>query len=129
MTLERKYFRKSYTFDACALAKTRSLALPYRNTLEQVIRTKKIADIRTEQDMLYIPFNNDYLWIAAVPDSLHHRAAMLNYGTTHLKEHASGAIVWKRDKDLFSVPAREVGEFAVLGDARMQEQVISILEN
>jgi hypothetical protein len=101
ITLESRYFGKVFTFDLKELARNRARAFAYENYLELFLKTKKIADTKTELDLLYNDDSGALLWFATTGPQIQGRERFnfLNYGLEKLESHADVALLWKKDAE------------------------------
>ncbi len=118
IVLESKYFGKVFTINVKELAKTRELAFPFKNSLDQYIKTKQIVDSKTELDLLYVRDEDICLWLGMLCPQIEGelRREILQFG---LKQNESYdcALLWAKDHKIVSVGlnAKTVSDFTVIG--------------
>ncbi|VVB80067.1 Uncharacterised protein [uncultured archaeon] len=138
LTLESKYFGRVFTMDLPKLLEARPHAFSYRNNLEMYLRTKLIADTKTEMDTLYYSDNRNLFWLGLVCPQItgNERTELLNEGLDNLSVHADSALVWKKDAGHVRIKkySDDIGEFVITGDSnevvsRSKQIVQGAIEN
>lgn len=101
LTLEAKYFGKVFTIDLKPLVETRPHAFSYRNNLELYLKTKLVANTKTEMDLLYFHDDRQIVWLGMGCPQItgDERRNLINYGLENLSLHADSAILWKEDAE------------------------------
>ncbi len=131
ITLEAKYFGKAFVVDLKKLAQNRSRAFAYGDPLEAYIKHKRIADTKTEMDMLYSWQGNTCAWLGLLCPQItgEQRKEVLSYGLNRLEEHADVALLRARDAAI--LPKRkhtiDLSEFTLTGDSRDSVEKLALI--
>jgi len=120
LTLEAKYFGKAFIIDLKPFAKTREHAFPYKNNLEMYLKTKLIADTKTEMDTLYYSDKENLVWLGMVCPQImgDERKDLINNGLDNLPLHADSAVLWNGDAENLRLRKHSVSvrDFTVTAD-------------
>jgi DNA-directed RNA polymerase subunit H (RpoH/RPB5) len=120
--LESKYFGKAFVIDLKSLAKNRANAFSYNNNLEMYLRTKLIADTKTEMDNLYYSDGENVTWLGMVCPQIagDERKDLINHGLDNLPLHADSAILWTKDTENLRLRkhSTSVGDFTLTAESK-----------
>lgn len=122
LVLESKYFGKVFTLDLKPLAKTRPHAFSYKNNLEMYLKTKLIANTKTEMDTLYYSDGENIAWLGMVCPQIagDERKDLINHGLDNLPLHADSAVLWTKDTENLRLRkySTSIGDFTLTADSK-----------